>query len=85
MEALANAATHSGAKTATVVLAGAGGKIHLSVSDDGMGFDAASVRPGLGLISMRERARLAGGTLRIAAEPGEGARIEVSVPLPKPE
>jgi two-component system CheB/CheR fusion protein len=80
-EALANVARHSGAKTASVVLAGAAGRIHLAVSDNGVGFDADAARPGLGLVSMRERIRLVGGTLSIKTRPGDGSRIEVSIPL----
>ncbi|HEV2274223.1 MAG TPA: chemotaxis protein CheB [Acidobacteriaceae bacterium] len=83
-ELLSNVAQHSGAKTVSVTLAGAAGGLHLVVSDDGAGFDAAAVsqKPGLGLTSMRERLRVAGGTLSIKSKPGEGTRIEARIPLP---
>ena len=56
----------------------------LSVEDDGIGFDVEAVkeRGGLGLISMEERARLVNGTLSIEAQPGHGARISLTIPLP---
>ncbi len=80
-EALANVARHSGVKAASVLLAGAGGRVHLAVHDDGVGFDPLTAHAGLGLISMRERVRLVGGTLTIKTHPGQGSRIEASVPL----
>jgi protein-histidine pros-kinase len=53
----------------------------LAVQDDGMGFDAANVRPGaLGLISMRERAHAAGGQCRWFAD-AHGTRVEIRLPL----
>jgi signal transduction histidine kinase len=56
----------------------------LTVQDDGMGFDAASVRPGaLGLIGMRERAHAAGGQCRWFAD-AHGTRVEIRVPLNPP-
>jgi len=81
-EALANAAKHSTAKGASVLLAGAGGRVHLVVTDEGAGFDPSATveKPGLGLVNIRERVRLIGGTLFIKARPGDGTRIEVSVP-----
>jgi signal transduction histidine kinase len=87
-EALRNVAKHSGATTASVVLTCIGGpdknkKLRLSVIDDGRGFLLKEVRksPGLGLLSIEERARLANGTLVVYSEPGEGTRIEVELPL----
>jgi len=87
-EALRNVAKHSGATTASVVLTCIGGsdghnKLRLSVIDNGRGFLLEEVRkgPGLGLLSIEERARLAHGTLLVCSEPGEGTRIEIEVPL----
>jgi signal transduction histidine kinase len=61
----------------------AGDRLILSVSDKGRGFDAKEMRNsvGLGIRSMGERARLVGGQFEIHSEPGEGTRIDVSVPL----
>ena len=46
-----------------------------------MGFDIDDNRPGLGLISMEERARLIGATLKIESALGEGTKVMVDVPL----
>jgi signal transduction histidine kinase len=84
-EALHNVSKHSGARQAAVSLAGRHGGLTLRVKDSGRGFDPARARGrGLGLISMEERAHLAGGTFDIRARPGEGVRIEVHVPLSSP-
>ncbi len=82
-EALRNIAKHSGARRATVSLAGRNDAIVLTVKDSGRGFDASrSQKRGLGLISMEERVRQAGGVLTLKTKPGEGVRIEVRIPLP---
>ena len=54
----------------------------LTVADSGPGFDLDLLRrrPGLGIISMKERAQLIGGTLTVRSEPGANTVIEVSVP-----
>jgi signal transduction histidine kinase len=53
------------------------------VRDEGPGFDVNVVRAkgGLGLVSIRERARLVGGHAEISSAPGDGATILVRVPL----
>jgi signal transduction histidine kinase len=81
-EALANAARHSGARTATVELHG-GAHAAVTVRDDGCGFDAdpARIPPGaFGLLSMRERAQSCGGRLTIRSAPGAGTAVEVALP-----
>jgi signal transduction histidine kinase len=81
-EALNNVARHAGTRTAQVTLREMDGGLLLAVHDDGVGFDAAS--PGksrsLGLASMRERVRLAKGTLDIETAPGQGTAIISWVP-----
>ena len=56
----------------------------LEITDDGQGFDpeTAKQRGGMGLASMRERAKEMHGTLSIESSPGEGATISVRVPVP---
>jgi two-component system nitrate/nitrite sensor histidine kinase NarX len=83
-EALNNVAKHSAARVACIDLGctkrGAEGSmvVHLSVEDDGGGFDPDSVRPGrFGLAIMRERAQEIGATLTIDSQPGCGTRIRV--------
>lgn len=81
-EALRNAATHSGAAEATLAVSGPDGALRLVISDRGRGFDARPRRAadGLGLIGMRERAAIAGGTLTINSRHGEGTTVELSFP-----
>ena len=58
------------------------GKVHLSVKDDGRGFDARQRKPGhYGLLNMHERASKIGGELVIDSAPGEGAQISFSIPV----
>jgi signal transduction histidine kinase len=86
-EAIWNALRHSGAQTTEVILDVADGEARLAVCDDGSGFDAAyyfasALDPEhYGLLCMRERAELAGGTLAIDSAPGQGTQVTVSVPL----
>lgn len=82
-EALCNAAKHADASEIVVTLALVNGELKLSVADDGRGFDVVQPRKnsGLGLISMEERARLAGGRFSIDSHLGAGTRIEVVVPV----
>ena len=82
-EALQNAAKHSGAKQAEVRLERTAGEVRLTVTDHGFGFnmDSAPNRAGLGLVSMRERARLLNGRLEINSSPGMGTTLSVSIPV----
>jgi signal transduction histidine kinase len=82
-EGLQNSKKHSGAAKAQVKLWMAGGKIFMSVSDKGRGFDPKEItnKAGLGIRSMEERARLLGGRFEIHSEPTKGTRIEARVPL----
>ena len=81
-EALSNCLKHSSAQAAQVVLEKTGSAIHLSVSDNGCGFDPEShLNHGLGFISMRERVRLIAGEMHVYSRPQCGTRIEVVVPL----
>ncbi|NUW33608.1 GAF domain-containing sensor histidine kinase [Nonomuraea sp. SMC257] len=77
-EALHNALRHSGAAEVAVRLRQAGGKLSLSVSDDGGGFEQGGSR-GLGLVSMRERAESVGGVMTVDSAPGRGTTVRVEV------
>lgn len=77
-EAVANAAKHAGATQVTVEARVAGGMLHVSVSDDGAG--AASFEKGTGLRGLRDRVAALQGTLQVTSPPGEGTRIEVTLP-----
>jgi signal transduction histidine kinase len=81
-EGLTNIARHSGAKFARVHVHGEADGIHLTIEDSGVGFDMAARerKPGLGIISMRERLRALKGTVRMDSAPGRGTRIDVMIP-----
>jgi PAS domain S-box-containing protein len=78
-EALSNTIKHSGVKKGKLELFGSQGALHLCVSDAGAGFDpqAISAKGRLGLVSMQERVRAAGGTISVESRPSIGTRISV--------
>jgi two-component system NarL family sensor kinase len=84
-EALANADAHAEADAVRIAYEAAGGRLELTVTDDGRGFDperAPGVGEGhLGLTIMRERARGYGGDCEITSAPGEGTRVRLWLPL----
>ena len=81
-EGLRNVKKHSGAAHAQVSLQTMDGMLHLSILDDGRGFDAkSSDGQGLGLWSMQERVRLIGGRFEIHSDNSEGTRIEAWAPM----
>jgi PAS domain S-box-containing protein len=84
-EAVHNAVKHSGAKHIEVRLAGGLGELELTVADSGCGFDpeSASAQGGIGLLSMRERLNLVGGTLVVTSLPGVGTKVYARVALPE--
>jgi PAS domain S-box-containing protein len=81
-EALNNVVRHSRGRVARVALQPVDGGVLLAVRDDGVGFDPAGPGPrkSLGLASMRERLRLANGTLDIESAPGNGTAVIAWVP-----
>jgi PAS domain S-box-containing protein len=81
-EALHNTVKHARANAVDLKMECDPGRITLTVSDDGAGFDPEGDFPGhLGLRSMRERAARLGGTLEIESAPGKGTRIRARIPL----
>ena len=78
-EALTNVARHAGAKRAEVRLERAAGRPRLEVDDDGTGLPA-NAHEGSGVLGMRERAVLVGGTLKLGASPLGGARVTLELP-----
>jgi signal transduction histidine kinase len=80
-ECLTNIAKYSGAKQVEVTLRPDAEQAHVRVTDDGRGFDPASVRAGAhGLTGMRYRVEAEGGRLAIDAAPGKGTCIEAWLP-----
>ena len=83
-EAIGNVARHSGVKQALVRLRSTPDRLYLEVEDHGRGIRAADSARGLGLVAMRERAALLGGSLEISS-PGEGGTcVRLSVPVVSP-
>jgi PAS domain S-box-containing protein len=82
-ESLWNVASHAKTAWALVSLSGTDTGLRVSIRDRGAGFDPGSPsgKGGLGLISIEERARLLGGTLRIRSRPGLGCRLTVDIPI----
>jgi signal transduction histidine kinase len=80
-EALTNVVKHSRAETVRVTVREAGGQLLIEVRDDGAGFDLEAVSRGFGLAGMRERARLAGGTLSIDSDQ-RGTLVRASLTVP---
>jgi two-component system, NarL family, sensor histidine kinase DevS len=80
-EALNNVSKHSGAEHAHLHVRVARGSIEIEVSDDGVGFETALDHEGFGLVGMRERAALLGGTLEVSSKTGSGTAIRAAIPL----
>lgn len=82
-EALWNVARHAGPTRVLVALERKEGMLKMSIRDFGRGFDPETVArsTGLGLTTMKERMKLAGGTFRIRSAPGWGTSIHVSVAI----
>jgi len=86
-EAVRNAVSHSGAGRLGIEVKVSPERVVGCVEDDGRGFEETSEGdgdngvPGRGLHSMRERAELVGGAVRLSSTPGAGTKIEASVPL----
>jgi signal transduction histidine kinase len=80
-EALGNVARHSGAKHASVRLRSTDSVLELEVEDRGRGLSPDLSRRGLGLVAMRERAALLGGTLEFLRPAHGGTLVRLSVPV----
>ncbi|MBN4054463.1 GAF domain-containing protein [Nitrospira defluvii] len=87
-EAMANISDHADAESAVVSLEKREPYIHLYITDDGKGFDVKRyfsspqiIRKGIGILGMKERIELAGGTFYIDSNPGKGTRISIRVPV----
>ncbi len=84
-EAMSNAVRHASAKRIDVTLRTTDRDLILIVADDGIGFEASSAfqnsRISFGLMSIRERAMICGGTAEIQTSVGSGTTVVASLPL----
>lgn len=83
-ESLTNVARHAQASRVRIALVHEGGRLKLTVQDDGKGLDegAGGGKAGsFGLIGIRERAIMLGGQASLSSRPGEGTLVEVSIPF----
>ena len=79
-EALNNVTRHSGTRQAWVRLRFAERELELEVEDHGQGFSSNGAKPGIGLVAMRERAELLGGTVEFGQPAEGGTRMRLRVP-----
>jgi PAS domain S-box-containing protein len=84
-ELLFNVSKHAEVPQALVHLSGSDGRLLITVSDQGRGFEPAILEPaevttGLGLLSLQERVSYIGGSLSIESAPGQGSRITLVIP-----
>jgi signal transduction histidine kinase len=84
-EALNNVTRHSGAKQAWVRLRFDPRVLQLEVEDHGTGFNSQGAKQGIGLVAMRERAELLGGTLEFLKPEEGGTLVRLRVPIEKAE
>jgi PAS domain S-box-containing protein len=82
-ESLTNVARHAEASSVSGSLKLVEGDLVLEVADDGKGFDtqATGKKGGFGLLGMKERTAMMGGTCSVSSSPGAGTTITVCVPL----
>lgn len=83
-EALNNVARHAKASRVNIRIWRSPGEFHCSIRDDGVGFDPATTkgsRNALGLLGMRERLHVLGGTLQIESAPQQGTELKILIPV----
>jgi len=85
-EAITNIASHSRAESVYINLEFKDRSIAVQIEDDGIGFNLLEVlssaheKESMGLLGMKERAELLGGTLTIDTQPGKGTRVVIEIP-----
>jgi len=85
-EALSNTTKHSQARHVEIELSKEGSELCLTITDDGLGFDPASIdggpeNRGFGIVGMRERMKLLHGRFEIISAPGAGTQVVAMIPL----
>jgi signal transduction histidine kinase len=84
LEALQNVQKYAQASRVSIRLGEDQGTLGFEVSDDGQGFDPATVRRGAGLTNMQDRLDALGGSVALASQPGRGTTISGAVPVGSP-
>ena len=79
-EAITNALKHAHANRIIVAVADRDGTLVLTVTDDGCGFDRASIEQGMGILNMHHRAKVIGASLIVESQVGDGTRVICELP-----
>ncbi len=82
-ESLTNVARHANATNVESQLDGVNGKLVLKIADNGRGFDSSNIshKKTLGLLGMKERTLMMGGTYEVISQPGNGTSVIITVPF----
>jgi signal transduction histidine kinase len=81
-ESITNVVRHARASRCSLIVGCTGRRLRVVVEDDGIGFEEGTARPGgLGILGMKERAALIGGTLRVSSEAARGTQVVFEVLL----
>jgi signal transduction histidine kinase len=85
-EALTNVTRHAGATRVEIQLTCSDTTIDLAIRDNGRGITDEEVKRygSLGLLGMKERVNLLGGTLEVVGKPGEGTTLSIQIPIIEP-
>ncbi|MBC5833679.1 ATP-binding protein [Flavobacterium sp. F372] len=80
-ELFLNVNKYSNAKACTLKIETIDNQLHVSVSDDGVGFNTSKTSEGIGLKNIKERLELINGTLTVLSSPNEGAKFNLVIPI----
>lgn len=80
-EAVRNAAKHAGVSEAVVGVSEDDTHVDVRINDKGLGFEPDQTHAGFGLLGIRERAELVGGTVTVTSEPGAGTTVRARLPV----
>lgn len=79
-ESMTNITRYAKATETSVSVTSAGNEIHITIADNGVGFDTSITKKTLGLLGLRERALSLQGVMNIRSEPGKGTRVQIVLP-----
>lgn len=84
-EGVQNTVKHAGATSLDIRVAQQGGFLHVSLTDNGKGFKQEGSADGIGLLNMKQRVRVLGGTISWLSPAAGGTSVEIKLPLEKEE